>query len=441
MITQNKIQRKFVYNGLRRNKELAVDMGYALTKSELRSFNLFCFGLMTYTVGYAPTMCTVKAISGSALQGIQIAGLVILFSGFFGLVKFQLEDKYIENVLKALLVYGLVVVARGIKFDVDSLKTVVFDPDYTIFVYLVPMVLLFPRKLELYKRLFYFLNLYGVLFLVFCAIFWDILLMPDWRNWEAQYDMDCFFLYFAFPAIFNLFFYVFQKKQRNIFLFIVTLLSVYLTIYRARRGAILMNVTALLGILMVYLIYTKRTFWIIFLSVFFTLFMSVFMSNVKLPSMFDNLQQRGDDDTRTGVELAMKADMNPVQWVFGKGLGGTYYCPLIVDDPNNITFQRRVIETGYLQIILNGGILYLALLGMILFPAVYKGLLKSHNAFTKGAAIFILLWIFYQYPRIVTGFNMYYIEIWIAAGICLSEKIRNMSDDTIKAYLNRSVNR
>lgn len=441
MITQSNIQKKTAFSGFRRNRELAVDMGYALTRSEEKSFNLFCLGLITYTVGYAPTMCTVKAISGSTLQGIQIAGLVILFTGFFGLVKFRQEDKYIEGVLKALLVYGLIVVARGIKFDPDSLKTVLFDPDYTIFVYLVPMVLLFPRKLELYKRLFYFLTLYGIIFLIFCAIFWDILLTPDWRNWEAQYDMDCFFLYFAFPAIFNLFVYVFQKKQRNIFLFIVTFLSIYLTIYRARRGAILMNVTALLGILMVYLIYTKRTFWIIFLSVFFTLFMSVFMSNVKLPSMFDNLQQRGDDDTRTGVELAMKADMNPVQWAFGKGLGGTYYCPLVIDDPNNLTFQRRVIETGYLQIILNGGILYLILVGMILFPAVYKGLFKSQNTFTKGAAIFILLWIFYQYPRIVTGFNMYYIEIWIAAGICLSEKIRNMTDNTIKAYLNRSVNR
>lgn len=157
--------------------------------------------------------------------------------------------------------------------------------------------------------------------------------------------------------------------------------------------------------------------------------------------MFDNLQQRGDDDTRTGVELAMKADMNPVQWVFGKGLGGTYYCPLVIDDPNNLSMQRRVIETGYLQIILNGGIIYLILLGMILFPAVYKGLFKSRNTFTKGAAIFIVLWIFYQYPRIVTGFNMYYVEIWISAGICLSGKIRNMTDNAIKAYLNRSVNR
>ncbi len=416
-------------------------MGIALTKSELKNFNLFCLGLMIYCVGYAPTMCNVEAMSGSTLQGIQLSGLVILFSGFFGLVKFQLEDKYIESVLKILLVYGLIVVARGIKFDVDSLKTALFDPDYTIFVYFVPMVLLFPKKLELYKRLFYFITIYGILFLVFCAIFWDVLITPDWRNWEAQYDMDCFFLYFAFPAIFVLFFYGFQKKQRNIFLFIVTLLNIYFTIYRARRGAILMNVTALLGILMVYLIYTKRTFWIIFLSVFFSLFMSVFMSNVKLPSMFDNLQQRGDDDTRTGVELAMKADMNPVQWVFGKGLGGTYYCPLVIDDPNNLSMQRRVIETGYLQIILNGGIIYLILLGMILFPAVYKGLFKSRNTFTKGAAIFIVLWIFYQYPRIVTGFNMYYVEIWLSAGICLSEKIRNMTDNTIKAYLNRFVNR
>ena len=411
-----------------------------LTKSERKNFNLFCYGLIFYTVGYAPTMCAVKAISGSTLQIIQIFGLIMLLVGAVSLIRFKFDNQYLEILFKLLFFYGITIILRGLKTDYGYIKTIFFDPDYTIFVYLVPLVMLFPRKLELYKRLFSFLVLYGAVFLIFCGIFQDTLLSPDWRNWEAQYVIDCIFLFLAFPVSFLLVTYVYHTKKINYFSFAVTIISLLLVIFRARRGAILMSVTTLVGVLMVYLIHTKRTALIIFLSVFFALIISVSMSNIQLPSMFDNLQQRGDDDTRTGVEVAMKADMNPVQWIIGKGLNGTYYCTAVIDDPNNITFQRRVIETGYLQIILNGGLISLSLLILIIFPAIYKGLFNSSNILCKGAAIFMLLWVLYQYPRIVTSFSMYYVLIWISVGMCYSKAIRNMSDITIKYHLQRFIN-
>ena len=440
MIIQRKKNTIALFRNSSKKRILPVQDDFALTKKERVNVNLFGYGLITYTVGYAPTMCGVKAIDATTLQGIQITGLVALLTGAIGLIKFKFENKYLENVFKILIIYGISIVLRGLKTDYGYIKTILFDPDYTIFVYLVPLVMLFPQKLELYKKLFSFLYIYGILFFIFCGIFLDNLMMPDWRNWEAQYDIDCFFLFLAYPVTFNLVNYFFQPKPKKWFAFAVTFVSLYFVIYRARRGSLLMEITTLLGILMVYLIQTKRTVLIIFLSVFFALFMSVFMSNMQLPSMFDNLQARGNDDTRTGVELAMKADMNPVQWAFGKGLNGTYYCATVIDDPTNITFQRRVIETGYLQIILNGGIVSLSLLILIIFPAIYLGLAKSSNILCKGSAIFMLLWVFYQYPRIVTSFSMYYVLIWISVGMCYSTKIRNMSNNTIKAYLQRSTN-
>ena len=87
----------------KKNSSINADHVFPLTKQELKGFNLFCYGLIIYTIGYAPSMCNVTAISGAALQGIQLTGLVILISGIFGLVKFRLEDKYIENVLQCRL--------------------------------------------------------------------------------------------------------------------------------------------------------------------------------------------------------------------------------------------------------------------------------------------------------------------------------------------------
>ena len=157
----------------------------------------------------------------------------------------------------------------------------------------------------------------------------------------------------------------------------------------------------------------------------------LFLSGVKLPSVFDFLMTRKDEDTRGPVEYAMKLDMKTADWAIGKGINGTYYCPGI----NPFSDRRNIIETGYLQIILQGGMVSLILLGLIVVPAVYLGLFKSSNIFSKAAAIFILLWIIYQYPRIVNSFSIYYLLIWISVGICYSAKIRNLSDKTIRKHL------
>jgi hypothetical protein len=190
----------------------------------------------------------------------------------------------------------------------------------------------------------------------------------------------------------------------------------------------------LAGAGMMYLIYTKKKALVISLSVFLVLFFTIFMSGIKLPGMFSFLMARGDDDTRSGVEQYMKASMTPKDWLIGKGMNGEYYCPIVinVNDPSG---NRNVIETGYLQIALNGGLVTLLLFGLILIPAVYKGFFKSNNILSKGAAMLILLWIVSLYPTIGTGFTMHYILVWISVGICYSKKITDMSDSTIKQYL------
>ena len=172
------------------------------------------------------------------------------------------------------------------------------------------------------------------------------------------------------------------------------------------------------------------------MGVIFIGFIALFMAGRKTPAMFSFLVDRGEEDTRSGVEVYMYADMSTTDWIIGKGINGEYYCP-IVDNVNDATGYRAYIETGYLQIILKGGVLGLALLLLILIPAIYKGLFKSRNILSKAAAIWILLWILYEYPTIGFNFSMHYILVWICVGICYSKKIRKMADSTIKFYLQK----
>ena len=176
----------------------------------------------------------------------------------------------------------------------------------------------------------------------------------------------------------------------------------------------------------------------IFLSIVFVASTALFFAGRNTPAMFNFLLERGDEDTRTGVEEYMAADMSSNDWIFGKGYNGKYFCPN-VGDVTDVTGMgyRDIIETGYLQIILTSGLIGLGLLVLILVPAVFLGLFKSKNVLSKAAAIWIFLWIIYEYPTVGVAFTMHYILVWISVGICYSSKIRNIPDFVIRTYLQR----
>jgi len=73
----------------------------------------------------------------------------------------------------------------------------------------------------------------------------------------------------------------------------------------------------------------------------------------------------------------------------------------------------------------------------MLVPAVFKGFFDSKNMFCKAAAMFIVLWMVSLYPSVPNNFSMNYLFLWIAVGICYSEKLRQLPDAIIKTHLQR----
>ena len=71
-----------------------------------------------------------------------------------------------------------------------------------------------------------------------------------------------------------------------------------------------------------------------------------------------------------------------------------------------IRCTETVIETGYLQIILKGGIISVLIIVLILVPAAFNGLFYSNNLLSKAAAVWILLSVLYSYPSISQDFSM-----------------------------------
>lgn len=142
-------------------------------------------------------------------------------------------------------------------------------------------------------------------------------------------------------------------------------------------------------------------------------------------SFFATLFERGDVDSRSGVEESFYADMkSQIDWAFGRGWFGQYYEPIFR------TF-RSSIETGYLALILRGGFLYLIPYVAILFFTVFNGYFKSRNLFCKSFAIMCLMQIISLYPYGWPAFDFFHFTLWLGVWLCNIEQFRKLTDNQI----------
>jgi hypothetical protein len=417
---------------------------FTVSKKTETSLNLFWYGTIVYIVFFVLAAAETSFISPANCQAFQIIGFLGMAVGGYDLIKFKFDSEYQKILFIFNLLYSATIVLRGAEYNKDAIKQMFLDPTYGILPYFASVVMLLPKNISAYKKVFNVLLILGGFFLISVVVFYNILHDYDWLNLVSQSLVENLSVFLALPIGFLLLNYIYFSGKKtllrigikNMFAILVILVTLFFAIFRARRGLIFMCASTMACVGMIYIISTKQKMLIIFVAVILVAVASVSVSDIKLPAIFNFLAERADKDTRTGVEVWMYADMSPSDWVIGKGIKGKYYCPIVenVNDAEGAGYRDN-IETGYLQIILKGGILSLGLLLLLFIPAVYKGFFKSKNVLSKAASMWIFLWIVYLYPAGGIVFTMNYLLVWIAVGICYSDKIRNMSDDNIKTYL------
>jgi hypothetical protein len=157
-------------------------------------------------------------------------------------------------------------------------------------------------------------------------------------------------------------------------------------------------------------------------------------------SLTERLNNRLTEDSRSIVFDNFFLAMQEHE-MFGKGVNGKYYCPIDAETTEDgVTFtevkNRDVIENGYLQLMLTGGYVYIALFVLMLLPAALLGILGSKNQFTQAAGFVVLLWLIdmsiFGLPRLI----LQYVFVWICAGICYKKSIRHLSNDEIQENFN-----
>ena len=148
------------------------------------------------------------------------------------------------------------------------------------------------------------------------------------------------------------------------------------------------------------------------------------------------LTGRLTEDTRSVLYNMFFFEMKDYVLI-GKGMNGDYYFPLgerIFDDGavQSAIFYRNIIENGYLQLLLSGGIVHIVLFLLLLLPAAILGIFKSSNQLTLGCGVTILLWLLNMSIYGLPILSLHYILVWICVGICFSPSIRRMTNDQIQ---------
>ncbi len=409
------------------------DKDVFISRAKEKNLNIFWGGYLLFALSYNLS-ATIVYIDIRQLQALQFLGILLFTYGAVNILKFKIKSSYLKVVFILYFLWQIGIIVRGYRFDFFYLKEQLFDIGYGIFIYLTPLFLLFPQNFAYYRKLFLVIIIQSGAYLLFSTVFIKDLFNPDRQSTLSQGIAENFTA-LGFSIAFLLFTYIYHTSKKRLWALGLMAISLLIVVYRARRGWIFMHVTTLLSILMIYLIVSKRTIMVTYLAILMALVGYFYYTNLYNQSnfgIFNFLVERGDEDTRTGVEVLFHEDMNSDEWLVGKGINGDYYCPNI--DPDS-TGYRSVIETGYLQLILKGGIINLVLLLLILIPSVIQGLFMSKNIFCKAFGLWTLLWIIYLYPTVGNSFTMQYILVWIGVGVCYNKKIRNMTDEQITTYL------
>ncbi len=397
----------------------------------------FWVGFLVYSLSY--TISTSDSVNYILCQLLQIIGLFLLITSALILMKWKIDTTYLKLVFTLYIFWLLTVIVRGFFFDYKYIKFLLFDASFGIFLYFVPLILLFPRDLAYYKKIFDVIVIFG-----FAYILYDIMFIKDLlfigRNLKSQGMIEYFSLNLSIESGFLLLTFVYQSKKRRILGLIVILLTFILAAIRARRGLMFMSLNIMVVSFFMY--YYAHKVKILFFFISIILIVPIYILGAKIyndnsSGLFGYITKRVDEKTRSGVEEYFYNDMRPVDWLVGKGINGQYYCPVI--ENGSLTVYRGVIETGYLQIILKGGVVSLGLLLLIAIPAMIKGIFFSKNMFSKAAGIWILLFLIDLYPATPTTFSMNYILVWLSIGICYSKDIRNMEESEVAGILSNKT--
>ncbi len=409
-------------------------------RTSVAAINLFWLGFIIYAVSY--TISATDEVNYVVCNVFQLLGLFMLLPSSVILIYLKIDNSFLRIIFFTYILWQVAIVIRGIEFDYQVAKQLLFDPNSGIFLYLAPLIMLIPVNITFLKKIFQTIVVLSIFFIFYDMIFIRQLLYPS-ENMRSQAMFEYFTQQLSLCGGFLLLTYFYHSRKTNLFILFTMVATFVLAVIRARRGLIFMTFSMLFFSYLIYHYINKTKVVNMVLSVFLitiVTFVAIRVYNENRKDTFSLITERINQRTRSEVLKYYYRDMQAKDWIIGKGLNGEYFCPGVTEGVGKITVYRRVVETGYLQVILNGGLINLILLLLIAIPGMIRGIFYSKNILSKAAGIWIFLFLLYMYPGTITKFSMHYLLVWISIGICYSNQICSLSDEAIRELFTTKQN-
>jgi hypothetical protein len=375
-------------------------------------------------------LLTKMGILGGKMQtALVLLSLIPFIWASFQLInEYKFENSYAKFMFTLFFIYQMAIVARGWNFNYNDIKSYI-QTLYIFWPFVIPLFIFFNKKLETFGYLFKWIFFSGVFFLLVSLVYPAILMRRLTAETFITLFVPCGFLLLNASYISN--------RKTNIS-FLLIFISIISLTYLARRSALGTLVGFVLSAYYLNLISDAKSklfryFPLLIIIAVFVLF-SAFFENSK-EVLFNKMALRLSEDTRSGV-FQMFFNNLKNNMVFGNGMNGTYYCPLWDAEVDGEIFSaiqyRNLIENGWLQLMLTGGILHIVLYVLVLLPAAIRGIFMSDNQFAKACGFVVLLrmvdMFFYGIPTLTLS----YILVWICVGVCYKTSILKMTNDEVR---------
>jgi hypothetical protein len=153
----------------------------------------------------------------------------------------------------------------------------------------------------------------------------------------------------------------------------------------------------------------------------------------------DELSSNLVADTRTLLYQEVFSSMlnNKTSLLIGGGATATYQSRIVVKV--NDDGGRYRSEVGFLNVFLYSGIIGALLYFFILASAAFYALNRSSNFFVKILGVFVASrWVLF-FIEDITLYDMNFYFLWVAIGMCFSNRFRNVTDQEIKNVVTRYI--
>ena len=134
-------------------------------KKTSKTLNQFWLGFIIYSVTY--TLMISDNENSKITTYLQLLGAIIFVIPAIRLIRLKIEDKYLKFIYIIYCGWLFLIVARGFEFQRKFFLDIFSDATGGLFLYMVPLIIMFPQNLIYLKKVITVIMLLSVVYILF----------------------------------------------------------------------------------------------------------------------------------------------------------------------------------------------------------------------------------------------------------------------------------